>query len=98
MRIRTRRHRDHDNKPGEQSREDGDLSDQWQGVGVAIPEEGKGVDDDVADVDVPGFDDTVCMWSAGVYSSESTLLGEGSGSRYLLSSGSRWRLRLKPNW
>lgn len=61
MRIRSRRHRDHDDEPAQQRRSKRHLRDPRQPFSVAIPHESEGVDDEVADIDVPRFDRAVAL-------------------------------------
>lgn len=53
MRLRSSRDRNHDDEPTPQRRRQRNLCDPRQRLGIAVPDEGEAVDEEVCNVDIP---------------------------------------------
>ncbi len=75
MRLRSGRYRDHNDKPAQERRKQRDFCDPRQPPGVAIPDKGEAIDEEVSDIDGPG------LYNA-MSSSAPALMAEVGGRRY----------------
>lgn len=69
MRLRSRRYGNRNDKPADQRCRQGDFGDPRQRSGVAVPDEGEAVDEEVSKEDVPGLNYAIAM-SVGAVSTE----------------------------